>query len=177
MSLTKFASTLTVCCSVALGLCLAGAAHAEVDTAKAKKTVKQKKAPAKKAPAKVVEATPEEPEPDIAGSVSTDFNCEMGNKITIYSNVEDVNHIALRWKKRLHRLQRVSTTTGANRFENPLFGLIWIGIPAKGMLLDSKKNQQLANECKDAEQMKPPVIEAAATHGGPESTTTVFHTK
>jgi hypothetical protein len=36
-----------------------------------------------------------------------------------------------------------------------LYGLIWIGIPAKGMLLDSKQNRQLANECKDAEQAKP----------------------
>jgi hypothetical protein len=33
-----------------------------------------------------------------------------------------------------------------------LYGLIWIGIPAKGMLLDSKQNRQLANECRNAEQ-------------------------
>jgi hypothetical protein len=96
-----------------------------------------------------------------------DFDCELGNKITIYQNDGDTNHIALRWKKRLHRLTRVSTTTGANRFENKLYGLIWIGIPAKGMLLDSKQNRQLANECKNAEQMKPvEKVEAPAAQQG-----------
>ena len=34
-------------------------------------------------------------------------------------------------------------------------GIVWIGIPAKGILLDSRKGQQLANECKSAEQLKP----------------------
>jgi len=94
-------------------------------------------------------------EPDITDTVVTDYACELGNKITIYTNATDNAHIALRWKKRLHRLSRVGTTTGAQRFENPHWGLIWIGIPAKGMLLDSKLNRQLANECKNAEQSKP----------------------
>ena len=97
-------------------------------------------------------ANPDADEPDTTGSTTIEFNCELGNKITIYSNADDDRHIALRWKKRLHRLTRVGTSTGANRFENPLVGLIWIGIPAKGMLLDSKQNRQLANECKNAEQ-------------------------
>ncbi len=91
-------------------------------------------------------------EPDITGSVVTEYACEMGNKITIYTNDEDEAHIALRWKQRLHRLKRIGTTTGALRFENPHYGLVWIGIPTKGILLDSKQNRQLANECKNAEQ-------------------------
>ena len=165
MSLSKLA----LACSVALGamtLALAPASYAATDTkapAKAKtvKAVKTTKAKAK-APAKAVKpiAMPAEPneeadEPDTTGSATTEFNCELGNKITIYSNATDDSHIALRWQKRLHRLSRVGTTTGAHRFENRLYGLIWIGIPAKGMLLDSKQNRQLANECKDAEQAKP----------------------
>ena len=94
-------------------------------------------------------------EPDITDTVVTEYACELGNKITIYTNAQDDGHIALRWKKRLHRLNRVGTTTGALRFENPHWGLIWIGIPAKGILLDSKLNRQLANECKNAEQSAP----------------------
>ena len=105
-------------------------------------------------------ANPDADEPDTTGSTTIEFNCELGNKITIYSNADDDRHIALRWKKRLHRLTRVGTSTGANRFENPLFGLIWIGIPAKGMLLDSKQNRQLANECKNAEQARSAVTSA-----------------
>jgi len=52
----------------------------------------------------------------------------------------------------MHSMHRVSTTTGAHRFENAKNGLVWIGIPAKGMLLDSKKGKQLANECRSPEQ-------------------------
>lgn len=152
-------SKLFMACSLALAsLTLAAGAHAETD-APAKKAVKKtaakttKKAAAK--PAEPKAPNEEEDEPAITDTAATDFDCELGNKITIYQNVGDDAHIALRWKKRLHRLTRVGTTTGANRFENKLYGLIWIGIPAKGMLLDSKQNRQLANECRDAEQQKP----------------------
>ena len=92
------------------------------------------------------------PEPDITGRVPTNFNCELGNKLTIYQHPADDQHMALRWNKRLHEMTRVQTTTGANRFENTSQGLVWIGIPAKSMLLDSRKGQQLANECKPAGQ-------------------------
>lgn len=99
-----------------------------------------------------LKGTIHEDEPDITDKHSVEFNCELGNKVTVYSNDKDPSHIALRWKKRLHRLLRVGTTTGAQRFENTNFGLTWIGIPSKGMLLDSKLNRQLANECKNAAQ-------------------------
>ncbi|MFL6656653.1 MAG: hypothetical protein ACJ8GW_01140 [Massilia sp.] len=113
--------------------------------------------------------TPED-EPEIKDNKVVQFNCELGASIAIYTNEADSEHLALRWKKRLHRLTRVGTTTGANRFENTNFGLVWIGIPAKGMLLDSRMNHQLANECKSLEQealaaqpVSPaPITEAAA---------------
>ena len=118
-----------------------------------KKTVKKSaKKAAAKAPAVVDE---EEAEPETTGSTSSDYTCELGNKLTIYKNVNDDKHIALRWHNRLHRMTRVDTTTGANRFENHRYNLVWIGIPAKGILLDSKKGQQLANECKNPEQSHP----------------------
>ena len=107
-----------------------------------------------------------DPEPDITDTKGTDYKCERGNKITIYTNEKDTDHIALRWKNRVHRLNRVGTTTGAQRFENPVYGIIWIGIPTKGMLLDSKHNHQLANECKDAEQSKPVALLAPAVKQG-----------
>ena len=145
---TPFNSYTAACClAFAAALC-APAAHAAdpaVKPASAKAKAKAAKAPAKP-------AAPEEAEPDVADTITTEYNCELGNKIPIYYNENDDSHIALRWKKRLHRLERVGTTTGAKRFENPLFGLIWIGIPSKGMLLDSKQNRQLANECKPADQ-------------------------
>ena len=86
--------------------------------------------------------------PDIKESATYEYKCEMNDTLTIYTNADDNQHIALRWKDRLYRLRRIETTTGANRFENKKTGLVWIGIPTKGMLLDSRHGQQLANECK-----------------------------
>lgn len=90
--------------------------------------------------------------PDISRMEATDFKCELGNTLTIFSEAGNDQHIALRWKKRVHRMTRKSTSTGAHRFEDPQVGLVWIGIPAKGMLLDAKKGRQLANECKSTAQ-------------------------
>lgn len=132
---------------------------------KATKVLKEKeKAKSKKAKKEEPkqEVLADEPEPDITDTVIADYACELNNKVTIYTNEKDSGHIALRWKNRLHRLERVGTTTGALRFENTKFGLIWIGIPSKGILLDSKQNRQLANECKNAEQAKPLVAAAPA---------------
>ena len=159
-------SKLFMACSLALAsLSLATGAHAAAEPTKTpvKKVVKKSTKKAAKPVEPDVPKAPDEEadEPAITDSAVTEFDCELGNKITIYANTTDEAHIALRWKKRLHRLTRVGTTTGANRFENKLYGLIWIGIPAKGMLLDSKLNRQLANECRNAEQLKPVVTSEA----------------
>jgi len=155
MSISKL-----IAAAFALALATSAASAIAAEPAKTKaKAEKTTKAKAKNGKAKPVaapkEADPEVDEPDIADTAVQDFNCELGNKVTIYQNATDDGHIALRWKKRLHRLTRVATTTGAQRFENKMYGLIWIGIPAKAMLLDSKQNRQLANECKNDEQSKP----------------------
>ena len=152
----------------------AGVAQAQnsTDAKPAAKKKLTKKAPAKKAAAAAAapaakmpfssDAEDDDSEPELGGTLSADYQCELGNKLTIWKNEADDKHIAIRWNKRIHRLTRVDTTTGANRFENHKMGLVWIGIPAKGLLLDSKKGQQLANECKNAEQ-----LQAAATAGAP----------
>lgn len=90
--------------------------------------------------------------PDVNQSATFDYHCEMKDALTIYTNSDDNNHIALRWHNHLYRLHRIVTTTGANRFENTKAGLVWIGIPSKGMLLDSRHGSQLANECKTKDQ-------------------------
>lgn len=164
MSLAK----LLLACSLTLSaLTLSSAAHA--DNAPTKASAKKPAKGGKATPAaKAAEAKPADEdvaEPAIHDSAVTEFDCELGNKITIYENANDDAHIALRWKKRLHRLTRVGTSTGANRFENHVYGLVWIGIPAKGMLLDSKQGRQLANECRNAEQMKPIAANEAAATG------------
>jgi len=135
------------------------AASSTSASAAAAKTVGKKKTAKKAVEPKV--ADEEENEPDVGGTTVVDYQCELGNKLTIFINNDDDRHIALKWGKRLHRMERVDTTTGANRFENHHYGLVWIGIPAKGMLLDSKNGHQLANECKNAEQSTPKITLSA----------------
>ncbi|MBS1187602.1 MAG: hypothetical protein H6R04_1620 [Burkholderiaceae bacterium] len=116
----------------------------------AKKTVKKKSAA--KAESEAVEHDGDVP--DTTGFTSVSYSCELGNNLTIFQKKSDDKQIAVRWRDRLHRLLRVNTTTGADRYENAKNGLTWVGIPAKGILLNSKNGKQLANECKDAVQLK-----------------------
>lgn len=92
----------------------------------------------------------DEAEPNIEQSKHHEYKCELGNSLTLYTNADD-QQVAMRWKKRLYKMTRVTTSTGADRFENQKAGFVYIGIPAKGLLLDSHKGQQLANECKTTE--------------------------
>ena len=121
--------------------------------AKNKKT--KKEALKKEAPQQDI--VDDEPAPDLTDTTMAEYSCELNNKVTIYRNLMDDSHIALRWKNHLRRMDKVGTTTGAQRYENAKLGLVWIGIPSKGILLDSKQSRQLANECKDADQAKPAV--------------------
>ncbi|MBR7798642.1 hypothetical protein [Undibacterium fentianense] len=101
-----------------------------------------------KADAKASEIDNIEPEPSIEQSDDTEYKCELGNSLVMYAHPEDNQSIAMRWKNRLYKLTRVETSTGAHRYENQKVGLLWINIPSKGMLLDSRRGHQLANECK-----------------------------
>lgn len=186
----KYQSILAI---FAASLALVAPTMVQASTSTTTATAK-KKAPAKKSHVKKVTTVKPVPteknsaldeddgEPDLAGSTATEYNCELGNKITINENTADPKHVALRWKKHLLRLTQVETTTGAKRYENRKQGFVWIGIPAKGMLLDSKHGQQLANECKSLAQMelKPsdtategaPLIAADRSAQGKPATTT-----
>jgi hypothetical protein len=153
-------STLLLSIGIGAGMACAMAPAVAQDAATTKSTNAKhtvKKAVAKKHSAKAEEKDDNKDEDgkdiDLAGSTTVEYHCDLGNKVTIYENNADEKHIALRWSKHLHRLENVGTTTGAHRFENRKIGLVWIGIPAKGMLLDSKNGHQLANECRSSAQI------------------------
>lgn len=138
---------------------LAGTAQAQTQTgstakpsARAATKNAAKAAPAAEKNAVTNDDDEENKAPDLQGSDVTEYSCDHGQKITLYRNPGDPDFIAMRWQKHSMRMRRVTTSTGAERFENRRHGMLWIGIPSKGMLLDSKKGQQLANECRNAEQ-------------------------
>lgn len=125
-----------------------------VTNSKPKISLKTKKGTSKSPALPITETAAsddDEKEPDVLQNRVSEYKCELGNSLTMYSNNDDDNHLAMRWKKRIYRLTRVETSTGAHRFENQKAGFVWIGIPTKALLLDSIRGHQLANECKTAE--------------------------
>lgn len=85
---------------------------------------------------------------DPGGATKKQYRCELGKKITVFHMPNEQDSITLQWNNKNYVLTRETTTTGAHRFEDKKAGLVWINIPAKSILLDSKRGRQLANECK-----------------------------
>ena len=85
---------------------------------------------------------------------ATELICELGQRMSIAGDQSIDNVIHLIWRGQGYNLQRIGTSSGAHRFEHSDSGLLWIGIPAKGMLLDTKRGTPLANECRTAEQQR-----------------------
>ncbi|MBB5392083.1 MULTISPECIES: hypothetical protein [unclassified Herbaspirillum] len=80
--------------------------------------------------------------------VTGNFNCELGNKVELRMDGRVTDGVTLVWKGNSYLMNPVGTSTGAVRLENKSEGLVWIQIPSKSMLLNSKIGQQLANDCK-----------------------------
>lgn len=135
---------LSILMAASIGLCVAPAVAQSSGTA-AKQPAK-KTAPARKK-AVPKKAAPKIQGPDVSGFTVIEYKCADGDKLTIYRNPANEQEVALGWNKQIHSMTRVETESGAERLENNAQGLLWIGIPAKAMLLDSKKGQKLANGC------------------------------
>jgi len=142
---------LSVLMAASFGLAMAPTmAETAVPAAKkaAKKTVKH--ASAKKT---VAAHDDHEQDADVSGTIITEYGCAQGRQITVFRNPTDPSHAAIRWGNRISRMNRVETESGAERLEHEKRGLVFIGIPAKAMLLDAKNGRQLANDCMSPEQV------------------------
>ena len=80
----------------------------------------------------------------------TDMVCEMGQSLSVTGDHRLDNVIEVIWRGRAYTMERVRTSTGAHRFEDTQSGLVWIGIPAKAMMLDSRRGAPVVNDCKVA---------------------------
>ena len=80
----------------------------------------------------------------------TDMVCELGQPMSIAGDHRFDNVIEVIWRGRAYTMERVRTSTGAHRFEDMQSGLVWIGIPAKAMLLDSRRGAPVVSDCKVA---------------------------
>lgn len=76
------------------------------------------------------------------------YRCELGQQIEVQRDPRNVNEIGLRWQGGRHTLRRYDSDSGLPRYEDRDRGLLWIDLPWKGVLMDSRSGQPLANDCK-----------------------------
>lgn len=76
------------------------------------------------------------------------YQCELNRKVHIRSVAPDLRSAVLNWDRKEYTMRAVDTRTGALRYEDAASGLVWLVIVGKSMLLDTRRGQQLANECK-----------------------------
>ena len=78
------------------------------------------------------------------------YRCEMGKKVEIQRDARNPDSIKVSWQGNRHTLQRYDSTSGLPRYEDRQNGLVWIDLPWKSVLMDSKTGSPIANECKAA---------------------------
>lgn len=89
--------------------------------------------------------------------------CEFKQIVSLRPIAGRPGHFELRFKKASYTMVPQETTTGAVRLEDRTAGVVWIQIPAKSMLLNSRLGQRLVDACLLAEQR----AEVAATAAAP----------
>jgi hypothetical protein len=75
------------------------------------------------------------------------FHCEFNETLTIVPNKEHHGYLTLTHKKTVANMLPVPTNTGALRLEGKSAGLVWLQLPTKSMLMNSKIGQRLADDC------------------------------
>lgn len=75
------------------------------------------------------------------------LTCKSGEKL--YVRRADVgNSIDVTWAGKEYTLNRVKTESGAFRYEDSTSGFVFIQVPAKVQLLNSKLGQRVADDCR-----------------------------
>lgn len=78
------------------------------------------------------------------------YGCDDRVRIQVDREVRDRRNVRINiaWDGKRYRLERDPSYSGLPRFEDMANGLVWIDLPWKGVLLDSKTNKPLVNECR-----------------------------
>ena len=78
--------------------------------------------------------------------------CELGNSVTVTPDPQQAQTFIVQMKKNTYRMSPVATTTGAVRLEDAQAGAMWLQLPHKSMLMNSKLGQRMADECQSEHQ-------------------------
>ncbi len=89
-----------------------------------------------------------------AGEVHTGrMVCELGNTVTVSPDPQQPARFIVQMKKNTYLMTPVATTTGAVRLEDAQAGAMWLQLPNKSMLMNSKLGQRMADECQSNRQI------------------------
>jgi hypothetical protein len=76
------------------------------------------------------------------------YRCELNQSVHVRKVSEDLKSVVIEWQKKDYTVRAVDTRSGALRYEDAGSGLVWIMITGKSMLLDARRGQRLADECR-----------------------------
>jgi hypothetical protein len=76
----------------------------------------------------------------------------MGNSVTVMPDPQQPARFIVQMKKYTFHMTPVETSTGAVRLEDAQAGAMWLQLPNKSMLMNSKLGQRMADECQSDHQ-------------------------
>ncbi len=118
-------------------------------------------------PAKVVAPAPEEElvldEAQLLVATHVhhgEVQCEFNQKVHLTPHPEKPGRFSLQFGKMNYTMVPEPTTTGAVRLEDKKAGVVWLQIPTKSMLMNSRLGQRMADACMHPTQVA--LVNAAA---------------
>lgn len=94
-----------------------------------------------------------------------DVPCEFNQKVSITPHPEQPGRFHLRFGKMVYNMTPEPTTTGAVRLEDKKAGVVWLQIPTKSMLMNSKIGQRMVDACVHPAQVAHVATTAPADSG------------
>lgn len=76
-----------------------------------------------------------------------DAQCEFNQKVHLAPNPDKPGRFRLQFGKMVYNMVPEPTTTGAVRLEDKKAGVVWLQIPTKSMLMNSKVGQRMVDSC------------------------------
>ena len=99
------------------------------------------------------EVAPEQERVVVAEQVHTGrMTCELGNFVTVTADPQNAGAFVVQIKQHKFHMVPVVSSTGAIRLEDAQAGAMWLQLPHKSMLMNSKLGQRMADECQNDHQ-------------------------
>ncbi len=81
------------------------------------------------------------------------IDCELGQEVSLEALSDKPGYFRLAFKGNYYTVVPEPTTTGAVRLEDKRAGVVWLQIPAKSMMMNSRLGQRMVDDCKHPTQV------------------------